>query len=109
MLPPAVSGGRFFCSEPLPTAGDYWPDVAKEKVMKQLAIAVGLLAIGFVGSTPARADYAVIQFSDRHCRIWWDSLDNPWGASWNKIAIGFPDRSLAQTAPDSAYSQEVCR
>lgn len=77
--------------------------------MKQLALAVGLLAIGFVASTPARADYAVVQFGDGSCRIWWDSLDNPWGARWNKIAIGLPDRSAAQTALDSAYSQGVCQ
>jgi len=77
--------------------------------MKQLAVVVGLLAIGFVGATPARADYAVVQFGDGACRIWWDSLDNPWGARWNKIAIGLPDHYAAQAALDSALSQGVCR
>jgi hypothetical protein len=32
--------------------------------MKQLAFAVGLLAVVFTASTPARADYALVQFGD---------------------------------------------
>jgi hypothetical protein len=76
--------------------------------MKQLIFAVGLLAIGFVASTPARADYAVVQFGDGYCRIWWDSLDNPWGASWSKLAVGLPSHLAAQAVLDSALAQGVC-
>jgi hypothetical protein len=77
--------------------------------MTRLALAIGLLAIGFVGSTPARADFAVVQFGDGYCRIWWDSADTPWGPSWSKIAIGLPDHFAAQAALDTALSQGVCR
>lgn len=82
---------------------------SKELIMKQLAFAVGLLAVGFVAATPARADYAVVQFGDGYCRIWWDSLDNPWGSRWSKIAIGLPDQLAAQAALDTEISQGVCR
>jgi hypothetical protein len=83
--------------------------VTKENVMRRLIIAAGLLAVGVIGLSPAHADYAVVQFGDGHCQIWWNSVDNPWGASWSKIAIGMPDRYTAQTALDSAYSQGICR
>ena len=46
--------------------------------MKCLAFAIGLFALGFAATTPARADFAVIQFGSGHCEIWWDSSDNPW-------------------------------
>jgi hypothetical protein len=56
--------------------------------MKCLAFAIGLFALGFAATTPARADFAVIQFGSGRCEIWWDSSDNPWGDTWKKIAIG---------------------
>lgn len=76
--------------------------------MKRLAFAIGLLAMGFVAVTPARADYALVQFGDGYCRIWWDSLDNPWGAQWSKIVIGLPDHFAAQAALDTALARGVC-
>lgn len=76
--------------------------------MNRLACSIGLLALGFAASTPARADFAVVQFADGYCRIWRDSLANPWGAVWKKIAVGLPDWSAARVALPAARSQSVC-
>lgn len=76
--------------------------------MKQLAFAVGLLA-ALAASTPTRADYALVQFGDGYCRIWWDSADTPWGTGWTKIVVGLPDHLAAQAALDSAIAQRVCQ
>ncbi len=77
--------------------------------MKQLAFAVAVLALGFAALTPARADYAVVQFSVGWCKIWWDSATPPWGDKWTEIAYGLPDWLTASAALDTARSQGVCR
>jgi hypothetical protein len=77
--------------------------------MKQLAFAVGLLAVAFTVSTPARADYALVQFGDGYCRIWWDSAGTPWGPGWTKIAVGLPDHMATEAALDAAIAQQVCQ
>jgi hypothetical protein len=76
--------------------------------MKCLAFAIGLFALGFTTTTPARADFAVIQFSGGRCEIWWDSSDNPWGDTWKKIVIGLPDWPAASIALDNARAQSLC-
>jgi len=76
--------------------------------MKRLAFAIGLLALGLAASSPAHADYAVVQYGNGHCQIWWDSSDNPWGTDWRKIMIGLPSWSAADVALDSARAQGVC-
>ena len=40
--------------------------------MKRLAFAVGVVALSFAASVPARADFAVVKFELGYCRIWWD-------------------------------------
>lgn len=76
--------------------------------MKQLAFAISLLALGFAASSPARADYAVVQFEGGHCQIWWDSGANPWGAGWRKIVVGLPTWSAASAALDAERDQAGC-
>lgn len=78
--------------------------------MNRLAFATGLLALtlGFAAATPARADFAVVQFASGHCQIWWDSGANPWGDGWKKIVVGLPDWTAARTALFSARSQALC-
>ena len=76
--------------------------------MKYLSVAIGVLMLGFAVATPARADFAVVQFGNGHCQIWWDSADNPWGESWRKIAIGLPDWSTASLALNGARAQNLC-
>jgi hypothetical protein len=82
--------------------------------MKRLAFAVGVVmlgftALGFALSTPARADYAVVQLDDGWCKIWWESGAPPWGTGWTKIAIGLPDWLAASAALSTARSQGECR
>ncbi len=76
--------------------------------MRQLAFAVGLLALGWVAATPARADFTVVRFESGHCQIWWNSADNPLGVGWTKIALGLPDYPSAWAALANAVAQRVC-
>jgi hypothetical protein len=76
--------------------------------MKRLAFAVGVLALGFAASTPARADFAVVKFELGFCRIWWDTGAKPWGAGWTKVATA-PDFSGAWAAQDAAVKKGKCK
>jgi hypothetical protein len=77
--------------------------------MKPLTVALGLLGAALIAATPARADYALVQFGDGYCRIWWDSAGTPWGPRWTKIAVGLPDYLTAKSTLDSAIAQGVCQ
>jgi hypothetical protein len=83
--------------------------VIRERSMKHLALAVGVVTLASAASTSARADYAVIQFGDGRCEIWQDSGSDPAGAGWTKLAFGFADYLAAQDARDAAFAQGVCR
>jgi hypothetical protein len=76
--------------------------------MKRLAFAIGVVALGCAASAPARADYAVVQWNDGYCGIWWDASSTPWGDGWTKIAIA-PDWSTAVAAKEAAESNGGCR
>jgi hypothetical protein len=76
--------------------------------MKRLAFAIGVLALGFAGLTPARADFAVVQYENGRCQIWWDSGADPWGYSWSKIVVGLPDWPAAAAALYTARAQNIC-
>jgi len=77
--------------------------------MKRLAFAAGVLALGFVASTPARADFAVVKFELGYCRIWWGNAANPIGTGWTKVAVGLPDLAAAWTALNGAVAKKACR
>lgn len=74
----------------------------------KLPFVISVLALGLAASSPARADFAVVQFGDGHCRVWRDSGANPWGADWKKLAIGLPDWPAAAAALASDRSQGLC-
>jgi hypothetical protein len=76
--------------------------------MKRLACAIGFIALALTATSSARADYALVQFGDGYCRIWWDSADTPWGVGWTKLAIGLPDDFAARAALDNAIAQGIC-
>ena len=76
--------------------------------MKNLACAIGFLALAVMAAPPAHADYALVQFGDGYCRIWWNSADTPWGVGWTKLVIGLPDDFAARAALDNAIAQGVC-
>lgn len=81
----------------------------RESTMKRSVWALGLLLFALAASSPARADYAVVQLDNGWCKIWWDSSATPWGVGWSKIAIGLPDWLSASAALNTARSQGVCR
>jgi hypothetical protein len=85
-------------------------EAQQELTMKRAAFAIGLIAVAFASAAPkaARADFAIVQFGNGHCQIWWDSAANPWGDTWRKIAIGLPSWSAAEVALDAAISQNAC-
>ena len=76
--------------------------------MKHLGCAIGFIALALTATSPARADYALVQFGDGYCRIWWDSADTPWGVGWTKLAIGLPNDFAAHAALDNAIAQGIC-
>ena len=45
--------------------------------MKGFAVALGLLALGFSAATPARADFAVVDFNSGYCRVWTGTAAGP--------------------------------
>ncbi len=76
--------------------------------MKRMARVLGLLALTTAASPPVRADYALVQFDDGHCQIWWDSVTDPWGVNWRKLVIASPDWEAARAALANARAQNVC-
>jgi hypothetical protein len=75
--------------------------------MKRLVFAVGVLALGFAASTPARADFAVVKFEFGFCRIWWNSGMKPWGPGWTVVATA-PDFASAWAAQTKAVAAKKC-
>ena len=45
--------------------------------MKRFVLAVGVLAMAYGMSSPARADYAVVKFGSGYCRVWTDVAAGP--------------------------------
>jgi hypothetical protein len=76
--------------------------------MKRFVFAVGVLAIGFAASTPARADFTVVKFESGFCRIWWNNSANPMGTGWSRIATA-PDFMGAWAAQDAAVKKSKCK
>ena len=76
--------------------------------MKRLAFAVGVLALSFAASVPARADFAVVKFELGYCRIWWEASAKPWGAGWTVVASA-PTFEGAWAAQDAAVKKGKCK
>ena len=76
--------------------------------MKRLVFAVGVLALGFAASTPARADFSVMRFEPGYCRIWWYNGSNPIGGGWTRVATA-PDFTSAWAAQDAAVKLGKCK
>jgi hypothetical protein len=76
--------------------------------MKRLVLLTGVLILGFAATTPARADYALVRWTDGTCRIWWQAAATPWGAGWAKVAVA-PDFAAASAAFDAAVRAGTCR
>ena len=77
--------------------------------MKKLAFAVAALAVGFVASTPVRADYAVVMFKDGHCRPWNHSAAAPAGTGWKYHWVGLKSWDYAASRKHYAMKHHWCR
>jgi hypothetical protein len=76
--------------------------------MKRFVFLTGVLALSVAASVPARADYALLRWTDGSCRIWWQASANPWGAGWAKVAVA-PDFAAASAAFDAAVRAGTCK
>jgi hypothetical protein len=62
-----------------------------------------------VAPGPAGGDFALIQFNNARCEVWQNSANNPpWGTDWTRLAVGIPNRDLAEAAYHYARAQGVC-
>jgi hypothetical protein len=78
--------------------------------MKRLALAVGLLAFGFTAASPARADFAVVEFNSGYCRIWTDTVFGPEDGHYLWFlspSLGWRYRFLTFEGADAAMHQAV--
>ena len=80
----------------------------RELSMRRLVFAVGVLALGFAASTPARADFSVVRFELGFCRIWWNNGINPIGTRWTRVATA-ADFTSAWAAQDAAVKKGKCK
>jgi hypothetical protein len=82
--------------------------------MKRLAFAAGLLVLGIAAATPARADFAVIEFNSGYCRVWTDTAFGPqdgrflpFWSLWGWIH-SFPTWAMADAAMHRAVAHHRC-
>jgi len=77
--------------------------------MQRLALAIAILAIGFVVATPANADFSVIKFKDTGgCRAWLDHAakpNSPYQVLWAKV----PTWEAAQAKGAYAMKHRWCK
>ena len=77
--------------------------------MKRLVLAVGVIALGVAALTPARADFAVIRFKDRHCQAWADSRVGPWSPGAKYLAVGLKSWDAATMRGKWAMRRHRCK
>jgi hypothetical protein len=76
--------------------------------MRQLAFAVGVLALGLAATTAARADYAVVMFKDGHCRAW-NEAGNPVQPGWKYHWVHLKSWEFANTKKHYAIAHHWCK
>ena len=76
--------------------------------MKGFVFLTGVLTLSLATIVPARADYALVRWTDGTCRIWWEAAATPWGAGWAKVAVA-PDFAAASAAFDAAVRAGTCK
>jgi hypothetical protein len=80
----------------------------REQTMTRFVFLAGVLTLGIAAATPARADYALVRWTDGTCRIWWEAAATPWGTGWAKVAVA-PDFAAASAAFDAAVRAGTCK
>ncbi len=84
--------------------------------MTRLAVAIGLLALAFAASTPARADFAVVKFQKSGwCRVWTDTAVAPpdghflWWRHHHHWYYRLPTRAAAEHKLQKAVAWHRCK
>ena len=86
--------------------------------MKRLALAIGLLVLGFGAISPASADYAVVKFNSGYCRVWTYTPAGPQDGHylWFRYRVGnhwraynaFKNPAVAHAALHRAVAHHRC-
>ena len=77
--------------------------------MKRMAIAVGVLALGFAAATPTRADFAIIKFQDGTCRAWAESKVGPWPPGSKYLTVGLASWDAATKKGQAEVGRHRCK
>lgn len=82
--------------------------------MKRLALALGLMTIGFGAAAPAHADFAVAKFDNGSCRVWTETAAKPsdghflWFKHGDRAHYRFLTWERAHRAVHLAAAQNRC-
>jgi hypothetical protein len=82
--------------------------------MKRLAFAIGVLAVGFCATTPARADFGVVKFNSGYCRVWTGTPAGPqdgkylWFRKHHHVHYRFHTMARADHAMHNAVGTHRC-
>lgn len=79
--------------------------------MSRCCLALCALAIAFVASSPARADYTLVRWTSGDCKIWSEDFDarRPWGNDWIVLASGLPTYDYAWQVLREEIALGSCR
>ena len=59
--------------------------------MRRWTLALSAIAIGFVLSSPAHAEYRIVKWSYGDCKIWHEDGNKPSGEGWKVYKRHFKD------------------
>ena len=85
-----------------------------EWTMKRLAFVIGALALSFMASVPAHADYAIVVFNSGYCRIWTDTSNAPLDGTFIWWVWGYhryyslPTLPVAEHKLHTAVARHLC-
>ena len=82
--------------------------------MKKLLFAISVLVLGFTAVAPAHADYAIVVFNSRYCRIWTDTSVAPpdgtfiWWVWGYHHYYSLPTLAVAEHKLYTAVARQLC-
>jgi len=77
-------------------------------VMKTITLASVLALAVIAASTPARADWRIVQWFYGDCKIWFDKGIPPFGGGWRSLTGPIPDYGTARHVLQRFYDRRVC-
>ena len=79
--------------------------------MMRLTFALGALVLVLSGSSPARADFTVIRWSNNYCSIWNDDNRNIWPSwekGWIKVSRRYRSWDAARGTISRHWAKRIC-